>query len=108
MAIKVIVNRPESAMDDKVVIRHLVARGSEFVRILLEAESLIEGISPPKTDAANVVIQRTVYFNRPDSLDEGIINRYIDRAGDIAKKLREISISLTSCIAPFRNPERVH
>ncbi|MEK7536869.1 MAG: hypothetical protein AAB584_00275 [Patescibacteria group bacterium] len=108
MAIKVIPNRPESVVDDKVVVRHLVARGSELVRILLEAGGLIEGISPTKTDASGITIEKTIYFNRPDSLDEGVVNRYVEEFGGIVKKLEEVSVSLTSCISPFRSPEGVH
>lgn len=90
-----------AGIEDKIVVRFLIPRGPEFYRIIQKAGNLVERLLPEKHDTAGLIIGRTVILNRPDSLDEGVIGRYLNPAHDLASNLDEISVSTKLDVAEF-------
>ena len=96
--------RTGSRVNDRIVIRYLAARETDFARVLLKHEGVIEGVSEPEPDGAKTSVRRVIYLNRPDSLEEDEIGRYIAKAKTLKVELNEISLSTQLYIHDFSIP----
>ncbi len=97
MALKLISKsvRVNAAVNDRIAIRYLAARGTELVRILLKHLTVVEGVSEAEqVNPEGSEVEREIYLNRPDSQDEGVLNKYTADVIALQIELEEIRLSL--------------
>lgn len=92
--------RVAGPVNDRFIVIFPAQRGNGFQEIVQRHKDIIEGISPAKK-LSLWHIKRTIYLNRPDSLNEEDINWYVNGYNALLAEFQRVQFSIELFLHQF-------
>ena len=94
-------------INDVIVVQFAIEHAQEIKSLLFKYGSIVYATNHPVRKGNYV--QKKIWLDRPDSLDEGETGRYENQARELIYKLNQIGEVVSSQIAEFQAPsQEVH